>query len=227
VKDVKILATTQIRLFQPDMIPLNKLALQQHRETIHSLFSFQNNEPLVRQEMAVGIRFNNGSYGPKSILIPEVSIEGRRIIIRIQGTSKEAKLVYEMVKGKLEKFNDNRPIREILCTHETSCSITLGVPFERLFSQSFLSFIDKSATKYTRNQWSENYIALMNLKFSVSYKLTDDALIKNHIALTTKELTIEPRVQSAPEKRLYWITSPTDTNTHFKLINDLEKALAT
>ena len=166
MRDVKLLSTTQIRLFQPDMIPLSKLALQQHREAIRSLFSFQNDEPLVRQEMAVGVRFNNGSYGPKPILILEVSIEGRRIIIKVQGTSKEAKLVYKMVKGKLEKSNDNRPIKEILCTHETSCSIALGVPFERLFSRSFLSFIDKSATKYTRNQWSENYIALMNYGYN-------------------------------------------------------------
>jgi hypothetical protein len=226
VREVKLLETTQIRLFPPDTIPFVKLVLDKNRKVIHSLFSFEGVEPISREGSIVGINFTAGSYGPRSILIPSVAIEERRIVVKVQGTSEEATSLYEEVRKKLEDLNENRPIRETLCTHETVCSVVLDAAFERVFSQSFLQFIKQTATKYTKNPWSENYIVPADLKFTVRYKVIDDSLVRNHIALASKELVIEPRTQSAIEDQLYWIKSPTDTDTHFKLIDDLERALS-
>lgn len=225
MKEVRILVTTQIRLFPPDTVPVPKLVLGQHREAIRSLFDFQNVEPVVRRDAVAGLTFNTGTYKPDSVVIESVSIEERRIVVKAHGKTEIASAVYRAVQARLEELSDGRKMQEILCTHETESSVVLDIPFERLFSDSFLSFLHKSAAKYTRNEWSQNLILPSNLKFTVRYKVTDDNLVKSHITLAPKDLTIEPRVQSSPEDRLYWITSPTDTETHFKLIDDLEQAL--
>lgn len=226
MREVRILLTAQIRLFPPDIIPVRRLALDESREAIRSLFKFQGVEPITRQESIVGLNFNAGMYGPNAIVIPNVAIEERRIVVRVEGESNVASSVYGEVRKKLEEFNNGRSIEEILCTHETVTSVVLDFPFERLFSDSLLSFLRKSAINHTKNKWSENLIVPSNLKFTVRYKVTDDTLINNHFTLAPKELVIEPREKSSPDERLYWIASPTDTDTHFKLIADLEKALA-
>ena len=195
------------------------------RQRIHSLFKFEKVEPINRAG-SFGISFTAGSFGSKPLLVEEISIEERRIITKVQGTTDEASAVYQEVKKALEEINEKRSINELLCTHETASSVVLSIPFERVFSQPFLAFLDKSAKKHTKLPWSEHYITPLTLSFRVQYKLTDDALLKHQIVFASKSLTIEPRSQSALEDKLYWITSPTDTDTHFKLINDFEKALS-
>jgi len=226
VREVRILVTTQIRLFPPDVVPILKASLPESGKKIQSLFDFQAVEPIERQGGVTGIAFNGGIYKPDSVLIETVSIEARRIAVKVQGKSEIATSVFQAVSHQLEELNDGRPLTEILCTHETGSSVILDFPFERILSGQFVSFLQKSAVKHTKNPWSENLILPVNLKFTVRYKITDDTLVKKSITLASKELTVEPRVQSSPDERLYWIASPTDTETHFKLIEDLEKALA-
>ena len=224
MKEVRVLSTSQVRIFPVDAIPLTKLMIAKHRKIIESLFNFEKTEAITRAGNT-GMSFLAGSCGPKPLLVEEVTIEERRIITRVQGTTKETTSVYEEIKKVLEQVNEDRSIKELLCTHETASSVVLSVPFERVFSQPFLNFLNKSATKHIGSPWAEHYLAPTGLRFRIQYKLTDDTLVKNHIALAPKELVIEPRSQSALEDQLYWITSPTDTDTHFKLIDDLEKSL--
>ena len=224
MKDVKILSTAQVRIFPTDAIPLTKLMIAKHREIINSLFKFEKAEPITRAGNT-GMSFLVGSYGTKPLLVEEITIEERRIITRVQGTTKEATSVYEEIKKVLEQINEGRSIKELLCTHETASSVVLSVPFERVFSQPFSDFLNKLAGKHIGLPWAEHYLAPIGLRFRIQYKLTDDTLVKNYIALAPKELVIEPRSQSALEDQLYWITSPTDTDTHFKLIDDFEKSL--
>lgn len=226
MREVRLLVAAQIRLFLPDTIPLGKIALEGPREAIRALFNFQGVEPIMRQNSVIGFAYSTGVYGPNSILIQTISIEDRRVVVKVHSDSGAANAVYQELRKKLEEFNENRPIRELVCTHETGSSVVLDFPYDRIFSRPFLSFLEKSALNYTKNQWSENLILPTNLKFTVRYKVVDDTLVKNYITLVSKELAIEPRMQSSPDERLYWIASPTDTDTHFKLIDDLEKALA-
>jgi len=224
LKEVRVLSTAQVRIFPADVIPLTKLIIAKHREIINSLFNFERAEPITRAGNT-GMSFLAGSCGSKPLLIEEVTIEERRIIARVQGTTKEANSVYEEVKKVLEQVNEGRSIKELLCTHETASSVVLSVPFDRVFSKPFLNFLEKSATRHIGLPWAQHYLAPMGLRFRIQYKLTDDTLVKNYIGLASKELVIEPRSQSALDDQLYWISSPTDTDTHFKLIDDLEKCL--
>ncbi len=224
MKEARILSTTQIRLFPADAIPLTSLLIEKHRQLIRSLYNFEKVEPISRAG-STGISYLAGSFGSKPLLVEEVTIEERRIVTKVQGTTDEGAAVYERVKTALEEINGNQSINELLCTHETATSVILSVPFELMFSQPFLAFLDKSAKKYTKLPWSDHFITPLTLSFRVQYKLTDDNLLKNHITLASKILTIEPRHQSNPEDRHYWISSPTDTDTHFKLIDDFEKSL--
>jgi hypothetical protein len=227
VKEVRLLETTQIRLFPPDVIPLMKIPIPQNGKKIQSLFDFQVLEPIEDQGIFSGISFNGGTLkGDPSAIIDFVRIEGRRIAVKVHGTSDLATSVFDAVANELQELNNGQQIREIVCTHETATSVVLSFPFDRVLSNEFVSFLNKSANNYTKNQWAENLILPASLKFAVRYRVTDDALIKSNITLSPKALTIEPRAQSSPEEKLYWVVSPTDTDTHFKLIEDLERALS-
>lgn len=226
MREIRALVTTQVRLFPSDLIPVLKVSIPEFGKKIQSLFDFQAVEPVERQGSVTGIAFNGGIYKPDSVLIETVAIEARRIVVKVQGKSQIAMSVFEVVSKQIEEVNGGFPLKEILCTHETGSSVVLDFPFERILSGQFVNFLQKSAVKHTKNQWSENLILPVNLKFSVRYKITDDTLVKSNITLASKELTIEPRVESSPDERLYWIASPTDTETHFKLIEELEKALS-
>ncbi len=223
MKEVRTLITTQVRLFPPDVIPLLKLCWPETGKTIQALFDFQAVVPVQHQADVTGIAFNGGLYKPDSVLIESVSIEPRRITVRVQGPSEIANFVFQAVSKQIEEIKGGLPLKEILCTHETGTTVVLNFPFERLLSGQFVTFLQKSALKYTKNQWSENLILPQNLKFSVRYRITDNTLLKSSVTLVPKELVIEPRAQSSPEELLYWIASPTDTETHFKLIEELEK----
>lgn len=226
MKEVKLLETTQIRLFPPDVVPLMKLPIPPIGKKIQSLFDFGVVEPVQQGDAFIGISFNGGTFkGDPLTIIDFVRIEARRISVKVQGTSDVAASVFNAVAVELQKLNNEQPLREIVCTHETATSVVLDFPFERILSNKFAAFLKNSAVRHTKNQWSENLILPANLKFSVRYKVTDDSLVKSNITLSSKELTIEPRAAAAPEERLYWVVSPTGTDTHFKLIKELERAL--
>jgi hypothetical protein len=173
----------------------------------------------------MGVGFAGGVYEPGSVVIESLLIEARKIAVKIQGRSEIAAGVFKTVADKLMHFNGGVRLEELVCTHETGAVVVLNFPFDRVFSDKFLSFLRNAAVHHTKNEWSQNFILPLNLKFSVRYKVTDDALIKSGVSLSSKELAIEPRVQSSADDRLYWTASPTDTETHFKMIEDLENAL--
>jgi hypothetical protein len=226
VKEVRTLTTAQVRLFPPDLIPILRLMIPEIGKKLQALFDFQAVTPVERDGPVTGIAFNGGLYKPDSVVIETVTIEARRILVKVQGKSQVATAVFDAVRKEIEELNGNLPLKEIVCTHETGSSVKIEIPFEQLLSDPFVRFLHESAARYTKNQWSENLILPVNLKFRVCYKITDDTLIKSNITLASKELTIEPRAQSSPDEKLYWIASPTDTDTHFQLIEEFEKALA-
>ena len=224
MREIRLLVTQQVRLFHPDIIPILRLFMPDSGKKVQSLFDFQAVEPIQEEGGVTGIAFTGGLYKPNSAVIEKAVIEPRRISLKMLGDTKTATTVYREIKLQLQELNGGRPIEEILCTHETATSIVLNFSFERILSTQFVSFLN-SALAYTKNQWSESFIIPVNLKFAVRYKLTDDGLLKDNVTLLSKELVIEPRAQSSTDERLYWITSPTDTDTHLKLIEELEKAL--
>lgn len=78
MKEVRLLATSQVRLFPPDLFPLSKFISGKYRDTVQSLFNFQGVNPLVEQNVLLGIRFANGSFGPKMVRVDHVTIEDRK-----------------------------------------------------------------------------------------------------------------------------------------------------
>lgn len=225
MREIRNLVTTQIRLFSPDLIPLIKLSHPEFGKKFQALFEFQAIEPFAPQGTISGIQFLGGLDKSSSTIIESVSIESRRIQVKVQGKSVVAKSVFETLSEQITSLNDGKSLSEIVCAHETGSSVVLDFFFEQLLSEKLNYFLKKSATKYMENRWSEALILPTNLKFSVRFKLNDDQLIKSNIALSPKELIIEPRLQSSPDEKLFWIASPTDTDTHFKLIEDLEHTL--
>ena len=226
MKEIKTVITTQVRIFPPDRIPLTKVAIPEYGQQIQALFAFASVSPVQQEGALPGIAFTGGLYKPDSTVIESVSIEPRRIIIKVHGSSSTAQSVFDVIRKKLEEFaGKSSSIEEVICTHETSSSVVLDFGFDRLLSEKFKSFLTGPATLYTKITWSDNLIVPLQLSFSVRYKITDDALIKRSIGFSNKTLRIEPRGQSSADDRLFWIESPTDTDTHFKLIEELEKTL--
>jgi hypothetical protein len=224
MKETRLLVTTQIRIFPPDEIPLLKIMVADCAQKFQELFGFAAVAPTQQQDGTTGVLFSGGTYEPGSVLIESVSMEGRKMGVKVQGTTEVATAVFQAFAMQIEEINGHHPLNEIVCTHETATSVILDFPITRVFSKEFLGFIQKTPDR-VRIPWADPLVLPANLKFAVRYKPTDEEIIKHGVFLASKELIIEPRAQSAPDELLYWIVSPTDTTTHFKLIKEFERSM--
>jgi hypothetical protein len=223
---VRFLRTSQIRLFEPDVVPLAKLSVAEYRDKIISAFRFNTVEPIVAEGNEPGIRFGAGAHGDKPEVIESIQIEARRVLIHVLAPTSTTTAVYQKLATMLSEFNDGKPFTELICTHETLSSVVLDVHFYRVLSEQFLSFIQGPARQLNANEWSENYILPEALRFSVRYKLTDTKLIEHRIGLSPKELAIEPAPKIPVDERVFRVKTPTDSDTHFAMIREFERALS-
>ena len=59
----------------------------------------------------------------------------------------------------------------------------------------------------------------------ITYQIKNEALVKNKISMNPKQLTIAPRPGAPLDERKYIISSPFNSDTHIRLIEELNKAI--
>lgn len=226
MKEITKLNSVQVRIYPQDSLPFQQLILDAPREELQKLFSFKTVEPYVRNEGLSGFRFSLGCYGDPPKPVEFVQIEERRIVIKLAGDSDQCTQFYKALVSELVKLAENRPIQEIVCTHETEVAIRLSMDYEQFFSPGLRSFLKKTNEKYFTTDSAKSFVLPSSMRFNVRFQLVDDELTKAGILLATKTFAIEPRAHTSLEDRIFWIRAPVDTSTCLKLIDDLEGTLA-
>lgn len=226
--DISGLTVEQTRVFELDAMPtrfiympmvINKIVEKYHSGIV----------PEQAPKVVPSLQFNGGEFvlGEKNFPINSFSIEERRFILSIVGTSYDADCFFEDFKKTVKDIlgppvNFYNPIIKV---DQSSCFVTLDASIEKLFESSFVSFFKESLPSYAKLPGVQIDTYPFSVRIELNYKVTNPALIKSNITVGPKHLIIEKRLQTRPEENVYFVSSPFDTTTHLKLIKDIDSLL--
>ncbi len=229
--NISELAVTQIRIFPVDVIPLGIITTKSCVEKIRDALSMGEIETRPFIEGKNIIIFRRGELKTENglIVVSKVEVESRRIIVEVEGTSKEATQVYEVLLSSLSAVASLslESLRMPLLTAETTrCVVTLDFTFDTLFSNVFIEFLNSRVEKEASDKIAKGSVRPLVAAAEITYQIRDKALIDNNISMNPKQFTIAPRAGVPSDTRKYVISSPFDSDTHLRLVADLNKAIA-
>ncbi len=230
MKNIVDLVVNQIRIFPVDIVPLGLINTKSCVEKIKDTLSISEVVVLPPIEGKGIIVFLKGELKENNelVVINKVEVEPRRIIIEVAGTSKAGNKVYELFMSSLAALTniDLSSLQSPLLLAETTrCVVTLDFTFEELFNRSFVEFLNKKVNKEATTDAAEGSVRPLAAIAEISYRVKDEELVNNKISMDPKQLTIAPRPGAPLDERKYIISSPFNSDTHVKLIEELNKAM--
>ncbi|MDP2277845.1 MAG: hypothetical protein Q8K51_06445 [Nitrospirota bacterium] len=232
MRDVSELAVMERRLFEMDVIPFRALITASNLSVFTSQFLFKGIELGEDEKNNVtAIKMQTGEFKIEDKVYPieALIIERRSITFKIYATSSVAETFYNSIAEKISNADTSNFFhkdKHLIKTMETSCVVTLDFNHKDIFAKRLNVFLNKRAKEICSSAIGDVgkvTISPRSITFIVDYTVTDENLLNNKINITSKALTIEPRVGiSLGEKRFYTV-SPTDSDTHLKLLKEVEK----
>ena len=234
MKKVHKLSVTQIRVFPVDMLGLEFFRISGANDRIRERYSFAS--PTASQPTfpfaipaEVAMQFVSGQYEQdgERIVIERLTIEDRRILFTIEGSSASANSFYADLKELLEQLDTrkDRPDYEPLVTaDETTSVVQLDIPFNALLSKPLMK-LQKEMEKAAQFPGASVNLFPTAIKFSVRYLATPPELARKKVVLSDKEIAIEVRAKTDPNEQIYFIKSPFSSDIHLRLVNELEDSL--
>ena len=232
MKDITELAIAERRIFGPDVLPFSNLRSKTNLSNLSSPFSFKKID-LIEDDnkKIVAIVMHSGEFlhDKKIFPIEQLAIDQTGITFGMNSDSKIAGKFYQVISdllnnvSKEKEFNKEIPLVKSTIT---SCIVTLDFDHKDLFSSKLNSFLAKETSKSCAsvvNNVAKVSIAPRSLSFDVNYAVTDKSLLDRGVSINTKQIAIEPRIGTALKDRRFYTTSPTDSETHLKLLSELEK----
>ncbi len=224
------LVVNQIRIFPVDVIPLGLINTKSCVEKIKDTLSISEVGALPSIGGNNIIVFSKGELKENNelVVINRVEVDPRRIVIEIAGTSKAGNKVYELFIASLTALTNQNiaGLRSPLLLAETTrCVVTLDFTFEELFNHSFTEFLNDRVEKEATSSMAEGSVRHLAAIAELTYQIKDETLVKNQISMNPKQFTIAPRPGAPLDERKYVISSPFNSDTHIKLIEELNKAM--
>ena len=232
MENITDLTVTQIRIFPVDVIPISMITTRSCVEKIRGALSVVDIEARPFIEGKDIIFFRRGELKTENglIVVNKIEVEPRRIIIEVAGTSKEANQVYEVLLSSIATVSAISLASlqtPLLIAETTRCIVTLDFNFDALFNNAFIGFLSSKVGKKASNKIAKGSVKLVAAAAEITYQIIDKALIENNISMNAKQFTIAPRPGVPSDARKYITSSPFDSDTHLRLIADLNKAIAT
>lgn len=221
---LELLSVTQYRIFQPDTIPFRAIISQLSSDAIKKLFKFRaatinENGEAVFQAGAVG------RDGEPPIWIHSLTLNERRIILHVDGTSAEANRVHVHVTEALGAItNDDRDWSPLVIAEETSCVVKLDISWEELFGPGVTAYINGPLLNALAVEGGEPFLRLPSARFSIGY-LSSATNQRLGIGLPDKIFAIEPRVDVPLTEQKYYTMSPLGTTAHAEMLKNFERSI--
>lgn len=221
---VENLSVTQYRIYPPDITPFRALISQLGNDAVKNLFKFR----------AFGINeageavFQGGSIGRKDeppIWIQSLSVNERRTILQVDGTSDDANIVYGHVIEAFSAFREGRSWEPLVLVEETNCVATLDISWEEVFSPGMVAYVTGPLMDAVATEDGTPFLKLPSARFSLGF-LQSESFQRLGIALIDKVFTVEPRIDTPLSDRKYFTSSPLGTEAHVKLLKGLETSIA-
>ena len=216
-------------LFPQDCLPVAALqnatasrVIEQALETVRA----QVPSALVAGPTA-NITYVGGRHqvGEHWAFIEQISIEPRRIIVSVQGNSDDALVVLKSVRellGQIDPLARKSTVDPLVTVFDSTCTVQLDIdlgempvasPFGKLQSLLRENLPSYRATAESR---------FSGIRFRIHYDSLPKELSESNIILLDKLFLLEQREQSAAAERLYYSQSPSDTQTHLSILQQIE-----
>jgi hypothetical protein len=228
---IKKLALTQIVLVQHDEIPLNKLLHRSYLERLATFFQFSNVEVVQTDTEQFAILCRHGIYKSESgeHIIKKLELTERKIIFQIDGSSNEANKFFASLTDFLSNLSgttkEEKHLSPIVKAEESEITTRLEFTVESLFSPAYWLFVKSTVAERANSDIAEANIKPASLVFDVEYLIKDKALNDYGITLGRKEFTVSPKRGYPLDEQIYYSKAPVDTNTHIKLLEELERKI--
>ncbi len=224
MKNITDLTVSQDRIFPIDLIPFRSINAESAINKIRQAFNIKE----VDSSQADKVNFLRGEtkIGKSIKVIDSLSIEPKRIWFTFVGTSKEANLFYESLKGIVVQFDQNQVFRSskpLTKIEQTVCSVNLDVDFRNIFADKFNNYLNKTVMEGLSSKLTTAHIKGMIFYTDISYQIKDPSLISHNITLYPTYFSIQPRVDTPLEEKRFYTMSPTDSDTHLKLLEEFER----
>ncbi len=208
-------------LFAPGTLPLTNLLMKSNLKNIETMLSFQT--------MQVGADVNHfqliaGMGEVNGVAIQQLVIDAVSINLTVTGDQADLSNAYETVCKFLIEIDSKRRMEKpklYTTAYQTQSTVKLSIPYERLIAPEFMKFLKAKTRILKPVDASSAEFHLANLSFQVKYTPNTEIY-----SLLPKVLTIEPRAGSDPKENIYYVLTPTDSNTHRRLVEELEKAMS-
>jgi len=195
--------------------------MQSNKKALETLFSFQG--------MQVGADVNQfqliaGMGEINGIAIQQLVIDPVSINLTVAGEYADLSNAYEALRKFLTEIDSKRRMgnpKLYTTTYQTQSAVKLQIPYESLIAPEFMNFLRSKIDALSPDDSSAAEISLSNLSFQVRYIPKTDIY-----SLLPKMLTIEPRVGTDPKENIYYVLTPTASNTHRLIVEEFEKAMS-
>jgi hypothetical protein len=231
LKNITDLNASQVRIFPVDIVPLSLITTKSSVEKIKDELSISEIEvrPFLEGKDIFIFRRGELRIDSKLVIINKIEVDHRRIIVDIDGTSEQANKVYEsfLVAIAGVSNSDLGALRvPILLAEMTQCVLTLDFSFEALFNSAFVTFLKQKVKKEASSSLAMASVRPFAAAAEITYDIVDNILIDNKITMSPKQFSITPRPGAPLNARKFVVSSPFDSDTHLKLIKELNKIIA-
>jgi|HubBroStandDraft_4_1064222.scaffolds.fasta_scaffold88305_3 hypothetical protein len=230
MRDVAEITVTQIRVYATDQLPFQALRLPANLRNFGKVFNF---EGIGLDPIGLQVTLSNGAVEieKQSIHILNLTVEPRRMLLVVRGRTSDANAAASSISIELARLTPDsskqQTFQPILVTNETTCVATLDIDFSHLVAAPVMSVIEEEAKTMLSNKYMlATWVGFKNLSFEIRYDPVDDTLQEHDIALANKLLTLEPRLGTPLKERRFYISSPTDSETHLALVEALESRVS-
>lgn len=227
MRDLSEIRVAQVRLFKPDVIPLRRLLSQLGSGGIMAAFGFRDSGVNDSGELVFQSGTLVASPGSKSIWIGAIAFSERKIVLQVEGSSADANEVFLALSNAVDQITPGRqPIAEVepaILVEETTCVVTLDLHWSDLLAPRFRDYLE-STLRELGSGGATPFLKVPSIRFQIGYLTPPERAIAG-VTIADKFLSIEPRIDVPLEERRFIVHSPTDSESHFKLIETLESLL--
>jgi hypothetical protein len=158
------------------------------------------------------------------IPIQQLVIEPVAITLCVVGEKSDLNKVYEALRQFLTGIDAKKRMESAklyTTVYQTQSTVRLSIPYEHLVAPRLVDFLRSQKEALRPSDSSAAEIRLSNLSFQVKYRQGDDVF-----SYLPKVLTIEPRAGTDPKENIYFVLTPTDSDAHQVMVQELEEAMS-
>jgi hypothetical protein len=214
----------QTRLFAPDVVPYRHVITSHGANRLRQVLGFGSTNWQENLEYV----FQDGTIEHQGSIVPITwaSFHDRRILIQVLGDSGAAHAAYSAISEVLTELDPGfRSATPLVATDETWCAAQLDFEWTALLNPALVEHVSERVREFSSEQVGR-FIKGVNVRFTLGIEIKRKDLSERGITLFDQSIIVEPRADVPLSERTYNTHSPCDSDTHLRLVSELEAKLS-